>query len=181
MTASTLLLLVLSGSMAAAIGAELQPATVAGSSNKILFLQVHLEQGQMTVLKSTPATGVLKSPRQPPSQRVMYSLEATNGASLWSGWMEDPTMQRIEYPDDSEPGVLRAMMRTNDPVDFVVRIPQTAGAEKLSFYRLTPASGPSASPAITNQGANSQTTANANMAGTVKELMGSVVLPKNEK
>ena len=179
MTASILLLLVLSGSMVAAIGAELQPATVAGSSNQILFLQVHLEKGQMTVVKSTPATGVLKSPRQPPNQRVMYSLESTNGTPLWSGWMEDPSTQRVEYPDTSEPGVLRAMMRTNDPVDFVVRVPQTSGAEKLSFYRLTPSSDQSASPAIASQGTNSQT--NVKEAGTVKELMGSVVLPEDEK
>lgn len=127
----------------------------------------------MSIMKSTLATGVLKTPRRPPNQRFMVSLESTNGTPLWNGWMEDPSINRIEYAESGEPGVLKNKILTNDTVNFYVRVPQTAGADKLSFYRLTPSSAQSASPALVSPTTNSQTSA------TIKELMGSVVLPKN--
>jgi hypothetical protein len=167
---TTITLLLLSGSIFSSLGAEPQAVPVAGSSNQIRFVQVHLEKGQMTLVKSTRATGVLKTPRGTPNQPVMFSLESTNGTSLWNGWMADPSIQRVEYTDANEPEVLKAKTLTNDPVDFVVRVPQASGAEKLSFYRLTPPLAKSAGPAI-----NSQPSA------TIKELMGSVVLPPDEE
>ena len=127
----------------------------------------------MTITKSTLVPGVLKTLRGTPNRTVMFSVESTNGTALWSGWMDDPSIQRLEYPDDSQPGAMRSKILTNDPGDFVVRVPQISGADKLSFYRLTPASAQTANPAIAGATTNSQT------PGTVKELMGSVALPGN--
>ena len=168
LTATSILLLLLCALLPAARAADPQPAPAA--TNQILFLQVHLEQGRLTIVKSTRVPGVLKTPRQAPRRNVLFSLESTNGTALWSGWMDDPSVRRFEYPDATVPGVLRTRFLTNDPGDFYVRVPQTPGADKLSFYRLSPVSAPAATPALVGATTNS---------APAQQLMDSVILPRD--
>src|SRR6058998_718719 len=74
----------------------------------ILFVNLKVKDGLFSLVSVTNAAGVLKARRgAPPHQDFQLVLEDTEGKELWTGWLADPTVQRLEYGNPARPGEIQ--------------------------------------------------------------------------
>ena len=117
---------------------SLAPCTVAAQpkeENVIVFLHLRMKDGQVTLVKSSTAPGVLKTPSEQPARAIQFTIENAAGAAVWTSTMDDPAVRRLEYTDPDAPGVIKSRIVQLDDVEFTIRVPQRKDGVKLAFYR----------------------------------------------
>jgi len=115
----------------------------ADEEGKFLFLTLRFKDGVVTVVKSTLVNGTLKPQRDSKKTDAFHiSLGKTEGESIWSVAIDDPSVCRYEYEDPQAPGTIRVKEVKLDDVEFIVRVPLIDGVRQLEVYRHeSPASG----------------------------------------
>jgi len=102
----------------------------------ILFLNLKVKDGLFSLVSVTNAPGVLKARRGvPPHQDFQIVLEDTEGKELWTGWLADPTVQRLEYEDPARPGEIQLKEVRVSEAECSVRLPAKSGRRHLAIYR----------------------------------------------
>jgi hypothetical protein len=111
---------------------------------RMVFLHFRLKNDTITLVKSAIRPGVVKQRRQAEKRGGIY-FEAVSsaGLSLWNGVMDDPTIQRLEYEDPSQPGQIKINQVQLKETEFVIRLPFKPELHRVEFYRLElPAGAP---------------------------------------
>lgn len=105
-------------------------------TNQFLFLTLRLKAGVVTLEKAEIVAGTLK-PQQNSTdeQPLLIALEQTKGIAQWSLKMDDPSVQRLEYEDPQQPGVLKTKLLATDDIEFIVRTPLITGVRHLAIHR----------------------------------------------
>lgn len=147
----------------------------ANNDARIVFLRVRLKADAITLVKATTQPGTLKAPRSPGTKReIQFDLVSNSGAALWSGAMDDPSIERLEYEDPDHPGQIKVKEIKRSEVEFTVRVPWKKEARQVAFYRRGSA----------NQKEIKQNTSPAaaekSRPDAGKKLLGTVVLPDPE-
>ena len=136
---------------------------LSAEDEKFLFLTLRYKDGNITLVKSAVVSGTLKPQRNSKKPNALQiQLEKNNGTSVWSVVVDDPSVQRYEYEDPQQPGVIRSKEVKLNDVEFIVRAPLVTEVRQLAVYRVDP----------TAPGAKSSTSA------TVTNLLVRQVLPK---
>jgi hypothetical protein len=109
----------------------------AAAADQIMFLHLKLKDGAITLVSSAVKPGRLKTPLASDQKGTIHlELTATNGATLWSDVVADPTVRRLEYEDPENPGTLKIKEVKTAEAEFTVRIPNHPAAQKLRLQRL---------------------------------------------
>lgn len=111
----------------------------ADDTNQFLFLTLRLKAGAVTLEKAQVVTGTLKPQSDSTEEKpLLISLEQNTGIAQWSLTMDDPAVQRLEYEDPQQPGVLKTKWLTTDDTEFIVRTPLITGVRHLAIHRKSP-------------------------------------------
>ena len=138
---------------------------LADETDHIVFLHLRLKDGVVTLVRSSVRPGQLKTPIASDKKgEIHLELTATNGVSLWSEVMGDPTVQRFEYEDPDNPGKLKVKEVKVTEAEFTVRVPFYKDAKELKLHRLD-------KPANLTE---------AKAPGATKKLLGTVAMPAKE-
>ena len=129
---------------------------------QILFLHVKIKNQQVTLLETTTRPGVVKPMRAGSPDELQFEMLSADGTSLWSAAVPDPTIRVVEFEDPPGSGNLKRKSVPVDDVEFTVRVPVTASAQHVDFFKLEPAAG------------SAQLSTPAPPA---KKMLGSVTLP----
>lgn len=110
-------------------------AAESGDGIAFLTLRVTIDTVTLTDWQSVP--GKLKKLRhQRATSGLLYKATAAGGEVLWQGSVPDPLIQRFEYEDPDNPGVLKAKLVTRDSATVVIRLPANLAVESISFWKL---------------------------------------------
>jgi hypothetical protein len=105
--------------------------------SKIVFLQLRMKEGQITLVNTTIRPGYLKPQRTTGAKGdILYDLTNMSGVSLWQGVRDNPSRRRLEYEDPDNPGKILSKIINQNNVDFTVRIPYNPDIKSISFYSL---------------------------------------------
>src|SRR5262245_50186817 len=99
---------------------------LAAPTNQILFLQLKLQRDAIAPVKSSISPGVLKPQPNPQAREIQYELLSASGEVLWRGGLDVPTARQG---------------RTVEAVEFTLRVPVIAEAQRLEFFRLEVVAG----------------------------------------
>jgi hypothetical protein len=106
---------------------------------RILFLHLKLKGPHITLVDATSVPGFLKSSRIVQGD-IRYELISTNGAALWQGAMTDPRGEQPDFPaSEKSDNTPRQRPARPDELDFTLRVPDLAAAQRIDFYTLTAA------------------------------------------
>ena len=106
------------------------------NTNQFLFLTLRLKDGVVTLEKAKIVAGTLKPQQNSTDEKpLLISLEQTNGIAQWNLTMDDPSVQRLEYEDPQQPGVLKTKLVATDDIEFIVRTPLITGVRHLAIHR----------------------------------------------
>jgi len=102
----------------------------------ILFLSLRMRNDTVELISSSRSPGVLKATRNGRKVGpIDYDLLTATGELIGSENMEDPLMERREYPADENTGALKKAHLKLDEVEFTLRVPWKREAWQLQFYR----------------------------------------------
>jgi len=109
---------------------------------QILFLHLRLTNGTIVLLSTNVQPGMVKAQRHRTYHHALhYEVRSVSGLTTWKAALDHPQWHYLEYPDPENPGRLRRQEVRRDTLDFMIRIPWQAEAEKVEFYELAE-SGP---------------------------------------
>ena len=138
--------------------------------DQILFLNLRMTNGVITLVNAMPTPGVLKSRRGADKKGpIQLEVETAAGTSLWNETMSDPSVRRYEYEDPDHPGGIISKVVQLNEVQFSVRIPFNKEARRVSFYRVAP-----------SETSKAQVAPPARPPKAVKELIARIDLPDEE-
>ena len=119
--------------------AAVEPAaTVKNAEDEhwILFLFLRMRNDAVELISSCRCPGVLKAARKgKKAGPIDYDIVTATGESIWSENMEDPSIERREYPADGATGALKKNHLKLNEVEFTLRVPWKKEAWQLQFYR----------------------------------------------
>jgi hypothetical protein len=127
--------------------------------NEILFLHLRQDANGITLVRSDSHPGQLKP--QSEDGAIQFEVSSPENVLIHSGRMPDPLLQRLEYPDASEPGRLRTELLPRESAEFTLRLPRSTAGRALRFFRRT-----------AFQEGKLRTLA-------VREFLGEVIIPEN--
>jgi hypothetical protein len=105
-------------------------------TNQFLFLTLRLKGGTVTLEKASVVSGTLKPQQDSTDAEPLFvTLEPAEGEARWSLAIDDPSIQRYEYEDPQQSGVLKSKLVQVDDVEFVVRAPLTPGVRHIAIHR----------------------------------------------
>lgn len=134
----------------------------ADSGEKILFLHMNISSNAVTLVQSSVRPGKVKTAAHGKKGRLYLELTSTNGLTLWSDVIPDPTTRRFEYEDPDHPGNLKVKVTTTKQAELTVRIPFHSGAKDLKIFRLNQIADRSKTMALRSS----------------MELIGTIILPE---
>ena len=111
----------------------------AQEGQRILFLTFQFIKGEPHLIDMVSVEGELKSPkskRQMPNE-ISFDVVSGNNESLYSGYVEDPSKQMLEYPGDN--GRIKNTKINKDTTETVIRIPYSEEIQKIILKRQVPA------------------------------------------
>ena len=121
------------------------------ATNQFLFLTLRLKGRVVTLEKAAIVSGTLKPQvNSTDAEPLFVTLEQAEGAESWSLAMNDPSIQRYEYEDPQQPGVLKSKIVQVDDIEFIVRTPMTPGVRRIAIHHMdksAKAASPGAAPA----------------------------------
>ena len=103
---------------------------------KILFLQLKVKGGAVSLVKSATRPGILKRTRTPAADELQFELLSETGESLWRAGVPDPTVRRVEYEDPPGSGNLKSKVIQLEEAEVTVRVPVVPKGHHVEFYRL---------------------------------------------
>ena len=102
----------------------------------ILFLCLQLKDGAFSLVSATNVSGTLKTPRRTAAAKELQMVvEDAAGTAFWTQEMADPSVERLEYTDPAQPGVIQVKEVRRKQVQFTVRVPLALGKRQLAIYR----------------------------------------------
>lgn len=102
----------------------------------ILFLLLRMRNDTVELISSSRSPGVLKAARK--GQKVGpidYDVVTATGESIWSDNIEDPLIERMEFPPAENTVELPKTYFKRSEVEFTLRVPWKREACQLQFYR----------------------------------------------
>lgn len=115
----------------------------AESGDSIAFLTLRVTSDTVTLTDWQSVPGKLKRlRRQRETSGLLYEAMAAGGEILWQGSVPNPLIQRFDYEDPDNPGVLKAKLVTRDSATVVIRLPADLAAKSISFWKLRAAASP---------------------------------------
>ena len=119
----------------------------------IWFLRLQLKEGAFSLVSATTVPGGLKIPRgAKPSKELQLVVEDAAGKAVWTEEMADPSVERLEYTEAAQPGVLQVKEVRRAQVDFTVRVPAASAKRTLAIYRqVAPSASSTPKTAATRQ------------------------------
>ena len=111
----------------------------AQEGQKILFLTFQFIKGEPHLVGMVSVNGELKSPKvkkQMPSE-ISFDVVSANDESLYSGFVEDPSKQTLEYPGDN--GEIKNVKINKDTTETIIRVPYSEEIQKIILKRQLPA------------------------------------------
>lgn len=109
----------------------------AESGDGIAFLTLQVTTDTVTLISWQSVPGKLKRLRhQRETSGLLYEATAAGGEVLWQGSLPNPLIQRFEYEDPDNPGVLKSKLITRDSATVVIRLPADLAAQRISFWKL---------------------------------------------
>ena len=125
----------------AAATVALWPMTAAGQTNeppKIVFLHLRLVPSKtVTLIESRTRNGTLKpQPVSNDADALHFELLTADGRSFWHGAIADPSERVVEYEDPPRSGKLKRKRYSLGETEFTLRLPFSADARTVEFYRL---------------------------------------------
>jgi hypothetical protein len=102
----------------------------------ILFLSLRMRNDTVELISSCRSQGVLKAARNGKKVGpIDYDIVTATGESIWSENMEDPLIERTEFPvAENIVGLKKNHLKLNE-VEFTLRVPWRKEACQLRFYR----------------------------------------------
>ena len=121
----------------AILGLILLRADLVHAQHKILFLRLRIQNDSITLVRSNIRIGLLKRTEDfAKNSGIEYQCQSVTGLVLLSSVMNDPSVQRYEFEDPEQPGMLRMKhVRLND-VEFTLRIPFREDIRRVEFFRV---------------------------------------------
>jgi hypothetical protein len=117
-----------------------QPSPRAGDA--FYLLTFRMKTGEVAMVRSQLVPGTLKSQPAPQFKApLLVALEDTNGLELATARLDDPSVRRYEYEDPDHPGAIQFKVVPVEDTEFMIRIPQPAGATRVAVYRETTVAG----------------------------------------
>ncbi|MEO8428026.1 MAG: hypothetical protein ABI651_13025 [Verrucomicrobiota bacterium] len=102
----------------------------------ILFLFLRMRNDTIELISSCRSPGVLKTARGARKVGpIDYDIVTATGEPIGSGTMEDPSIERREYPVGENTGALNKTRLKLNEVEFTLRVPWKKEAWQLQFYR----------------------------------------------
>jgi hypothetical protein len=101
--------------------------------NQIIFLRLRADGTGLSLLRAESRPGHLKPLSQ--VEGLQFQVSSPDGTILSSGSLPDPLLQRMEYPDASDPGALRSEWISRDSAEFTVRVPGNSAGGTMKFFR----------------------------------------------
>jgi hypothetical protein len=108
---------------------------------QILFLHLKATPENVVLVRGTVRPGVLKPAPEADSTGLFYELQSVGGAKLWSGSIADPNVVEVESEDQPHSGHLHRKAIPRAEAEVTIRVPFTAAAEKIQFYKLESEAG----------------------------------------
>ena len=106
------------------------------AQHKILFLHLRMKDDTIHLVGSTLRAGFLKEARESETASGLeYEVRSSAGGLLFKEGIDDPSIERFEYEDPANPGILTVKQVMLKDVDFTVRVPFTEGMRDVEFYR----------------------------------------------
>jgi len=108
-------------------------------SDRILFVNLKLVEGQVFLESTNVAKGTLKKSKDIAyaDNDLLYRVFSSSGAVLFEGAIADPSVLRLEYVDEA--GQLQHNVSVLKSVDFSIRVPFADDAQRVIFYKIGPA------------------------------------------
>lgn len=127
--------------MAFALGMAMLLANVAKAQApeaKILFLNLIWEKGSIRLQDYAVRPGRLKQGLKPKpySQALIYELFAANNVKLGEGVLPNPSIERLEYADPAQPGVIKMTTTKRDTATFTLRLSYNRNLARVDFFNL---------------------------------------------
>jgi hypothetical protein len=111
-------------------------AKAAGTENKVVFLQFHIDSNSISLTKSTMADGELKKTRiRTESKEIYFEIVSKDSQLLSSGNIENPLVRKFEYENPDKPGEILQKIVNLESAEFTVRINYNNQIDKINFYR----------------------------------------------
>ncbi len=111
-------------------------AKAAGTENKVVFLQFHIDSNSISLTKSTMADGELKKTRiRTESKEIYFEIVSKDSQLLSSGNIENPLVRKFEYENPDKPGEILNKIINLESAEFTVRVDYNNRIDKINFYR----------------------------------------------
>lgn len=101
---------------------------------KIVFLYLKMNDGKISLQKSSIVNGELQNRFQNFAGEILYIVKNAGGEAVFSDVISDPSIIHYDYIDPANPDKLKGGILVNDEASFVVRIPYQEGLVKIEFY-----------------------------------------------
>ena len=103
---------------------------------QFLFLTLRLRGNVVTLEKARVVQGTLKPQKDSTDEDpVIIALEEVEGKERWTIAINDPSIERLEYEDPQQPGVIKSTVVHNDDVEFIARVPLMADIHHVAVFR----------------------------------------------
>ena len=141
---------------------------------RILFLHFKFKDDQISLIKTTVATGTLKTIPHGGHFKLEVELASAAGQILWTNVVPDPSIELLEYEDPDHPGEMTSKVVSKNDVEFVVRVPFMPQARQLKFYRAQPHSHEPTDPQAGKKKPDEA-------ESPTRKSLGAVILPEETK
>ena len=102
----------------------------------ILFLRLQVNDGVFSLASATNVPGKLKAPRRDaPAKEFQMVVEDAAGKAVWTEEIADPSVERLEYTEAAQPGVIQVKEVRRAQVEFTIRVPAASAGSQLAIYR----------------------------------------------
>jgi hypothetical protein len=106
----------------------LTPTGPRAAGDRIVFLNIRMVKGELTLESIEVVDGRLKTPR------TLHLAKGISGNPIFETVVLDPSIQRLEYADDE--GRLHSKVVTREDAFFSIRIPYDVAARTVEIYRI---------------------------------------------
>ena len=105
------------------------------NESKILFLTLHINNNNISLIDSKVYSGYLKKPRiESVSIGLYYEVISSDNKIVETGFSENPLIKHFEYEDPDRPGQIVHKIVKLQSTDFMLRIRYNENINHIKYY-----------------------------------------------
>jgi len=111
-------------------------AAAYGAESKILFLNLRLKDGTVTLSSAVVTSGTLKDRgAEGIAPEVFYDMRNGEGLVIGTGGIQDPSIKRYSYTEADHPNDMKTKVVHVNDAAFVLRLPWRGDLKELEFFK----------------------------------------------